>query len=160
WVATRAAGQFSTGYGSIEDVLFGLEVVLPDGAVLRTRETPRAAAGPDLRQLFLGSEGTLGIVTELTFSLRALPEASRGQALHFPSFASGVAAQRRSLRDGWRPPVVRLYDPRESRRGFRAHVPRGRALLLLLHEGPAAVVDADRAAAEALCRESGATPTD
>ena len=51
WVATRAAGQFSTGYGSIEDLVFALEAVLADGAVLRTRGTPRAAAGPDLREL-------------------------------------------------------------------------------------------------------------
>src|SRR5690606_31827438 len=137
-----------------------LEVVLPDGSVLRTRETPRAAAGPDLRQLFLGSEGTLGIVTEVTFSLRALPEASRGQALHFASFEAGLAAMRRVLRAGWRPPVVRLYDPRESRRHFRDFAPRGRAMLLLLHEGPAAAVDAELAAVEAICREGGATPTD
>lgn len=160
WVATRAAGQFSTAYGNIEDVVLALEAVLPDGSVLRTRETPRAAAGPDLRQLFLGSEGTLGIVTEVTFSLRALPEASRGQALHFASFEAGLAALRRVLRAGWRPPVVRLYDARESRRGFRDFVPRGRALLLLLHEGPAAAVDAELAAVGAICRESGATPTD
>lgn len=160
WVATRAAGQFSTGYGSIEDVLLALEVVLPDGAILRTRETPRAAAGPDLRQLFLGSEGTLGVVTEVTFSLRALPEASRGQALHFASFDAGLAALRRVLRAGFRPPVVRLYDPRESRRGFRDFVPRDRALLLLLHEGPATTVDAELAAVAALCREGGATPTE
>ena len=78
WVATRAAGQYSTAYGNIEDVVLALEVVLPDGSVLRTRETPRAAAGPDLRQLFLGSEGTLGVVTEVTFSLRPIPEASLG----------------------------------------------------------------------------------
>jgi alkyldihydroxyacetonephosphate synthase len=160
WVATRAAGQFSTAYGSIEDVTLALEVVLPDGAVLRTRETPRAAAGPDLRQLFLGSEGTLGVVTEVTFSLRLVPEASQGQALHFASFAEGLAGLRRILRAGWRPPVVRLYDARESRRGFRDFVPRGRALLLLLHEGPAAAVAAERAAVETLCREGGATPTD
>lgn len=160
WVATRAAGQFSTGYGSIEDVVLALEVVLPDGAVLRTRETPRAAAGPDLRQLFLGSEGTLGVVTEVTFSLRLLPPVSRGQALHFTSFTAGLATLRRILSAGWRPPVVRLYDPRESRWGFRDLVPRGRALLLLLHEGPAAAVEAERAAVEEICRESGATPTD
>ena len=73
WVATRAAGQFSSGYGNVEDLVMDLEVVLPDGAVLRTRRTPRASSGPDLRQLFLGSEGTLGIVTEVTFSLRPLP---------------------------------------------------------------------------------------
>jgi alkyldihydroxyacetonephosphate synthase len=160
WVATRAAGQFSTAYGSIEDVALALEVVLPDGAVLRTRETPRAAAGPDLRQLFLGSEGTLGVVTEVTFSLRTLPEASHDQALHFASFEAGLGALRRVLRAGWRPPVVRLYDPRESRRGFRDFVPRDRALLLLLHEGPSAAVEVERAAVEALCREGGATPAD
>lgn len=160
WVATRAAGQFSSAYGSIEDVVLALEAVLPDGAVLRTRETPRAAAGPDLRQLFLGSEGTLGIVTEVTFSLRALPAASRGQALHFASFEAGLAAVRRVLRAGWRPPVVRLYDPRESRRGFRDFVPRDRALLLLLHEGPPALVDAELPEALAICRESGGTPAD
>ncbi|MDX1648821.1 MAG: FAD-binding oxidoreductase, partial [Myxococcota bacterium] len=80
WVATRAAGQFSTAYGNVEDVLFALEAVLPDGSVLRTRATPRAAAGPDLRHLLLGSEGTLGLVTETTFSLRPLPEARRGPA--------------------------------------------------------------------------------
>ena len=77
WVATRASGQYSTGYGSIEDLVLDLEAVLPDGSVLRTRRTPRASAGPDLRQIFLGSEGILGVVTEVTFSLRPLPEASR-----------------------------------------------------------------------------------
>jgi alkyldihydroxyacetonephosphate synthase len=160
WVATRAAGQFSTAYGNIEDVTLALEVVLPDGAVLRTRETPRASAGPDLRQLFLGSEGTLGIVTEVTFSVRALPETSHAQALHFPDFATGLAALRRVLRAGWRPPVVRLYDPRESRRSFRDFVPRDRALLLLLHEGPKPAVAAEGPAVETLCREGGGVVTD
>jgi alkyldihydroxyacetonephosphate synthase len=160
WVATRAAGQYSTGYGGIEDLVLALEVVLPDGSVLRTRETPRAAAGPDLRQLFLGSEGTLGVVTEVTFSLRPLPEASRGQAFHFPSFHAGLAALRRVLRPGWRPPVVRLYDPRESRRHFRESCPRGSALLLLLHEGPAAAVAAEAEAVAAICREGRGVATD
>lgn len=160
WVATRAAGQFSTAYGNIEDVVLALEVVLPDGSILRTRETPRASAGPDLRQFFLGSEGTLGVVTEVTFSLRTRPEASRAQALHFPDFATGLAALRRVLRAGWRPPVVRLYDPRESRRSFRDYVPRDRALLLLLHEGPTPAVDAEWPAVEALCRAGGGIATD
>ncbi len=155
WVATRASGQLSTGYGNVEDLLLELEVVLPDGSRLRTRRTPRAAAGPDLRQLFLGSEGTLGVVTEVGFSLRPRPEARRGQSFHFGDFAAGLDAIRRSLRAGWRPPLARLYDPPESARHFAGACPEGRAALLLLHEGPAALVEAEAAAVAALCREGG-----
>jgi alkyldihydroxyacetonephosphate synthase len=124
WVATRASGQYSTLYGNIEDVLLDLEAVLPDGSVVSTRRTPRASAGPDLRQLFLGSEGTLGVVTQVGFSLRPLPEASRGQAFHFESLEAGLEPMRRFMRAGWRPPVVRLYDARESERHFPDTVPR------------------------------------
>src|SRR5205823_10133617 len=65
WVACRSAGQYSTRYGKIEDMVAGLVVALADGRVIRTGgQAPRAAAGPDLNQLFVGSEGTLGVVTE------------------------------------------------------------------------------------------------
>jgi alkyldihydroxyacetonephosphate synthase len=151
WVATRAAGQLSTAYGNVEDVLFSLEAVLPDGSVVRTRATPRASAGPDLRQLFLGSEGTLGVVTEVTFSLRPKPEASRGQAFHFADLATGLEAIRRLMREGHRPPVVRLYDAHESARSFEAYCPEGRALLLLLHEGSAAQVELQSGAVTRIC---------
>ncbi len=151
WVATRAAGQFSTSYGSIEDLVLALEVVLPDGKILRTAETPRAAAGPDLRQIFMGSEGTLGVVTEVTFSLRPQPEARRLAAFHFGSLEDGLEAIRRFMRVGWRPPVVRLYDERESRRQFSAECPEGRCLLLLVHEGPSPAVAAEAAGVASLC---------
>jgi alkyldihydroxyacetonephosphate synthase len=160
WVATRAAGQFSTAYGSIEDVVLDLEAVLPDGSVLRTRRTPRASAGPDLRQIFLGSEGTLGVVTEVTFSLRPLPEARRGQAFSFASFVEGIEAIRRLMRPGWRPPVVRLYDSAESARSFGDSCPEGRHLLILLHEGPTPLVDVETRAVAELCRENGGQETD
>lgn len=160
WVATRASGQLSTAYGSIEDVLLDLEAVLPDGSVVRTRRTPRAAAGPDLRHLFLGSEGIFGVVTEVTFSLRPLPETRRGQAFHFPRFHDGVPAVRELVRAGWRPPVVRLYDARESKRQFGAWCPEGRALLILLHEGPREVVAAQAEAVRAICEAAGGTETD
>ena len=160
WVATRASGQYSTAYGSVEDLVLGLEVVLPDGEILRTRETPRAATGPDLRQLFLGSEGTLGVVTEVTFSLRVLPEASRGQAFHFEDFASGLEAVRGVLRSGWQPQVVRLYDALESRRQFRDWCPEQRHLLLLLHEGPAAAVDVQADAVARLAVVGGGREAD
>lgn len=155
WVATRAAGQFSTAYGNIEDVLLDLEAVLPDGSVVRTRRTPRAAAGPDLRQLLLGSEGTLGVVTEVTFSLRPLPDASVGQTFHFPSLVDGLQAIRDLMAAGWRPPVVRLYDERESERNFGQHCPAGRAFLILLHEGPKGLVEAQLAGVRAIASAQG-----
>ncbi len=160
WVATRASGQYSTGYGSIEDLVLALEVVLPDGSVLRTRETPRAAAGPDLRQVFMGSEGTLGVITEVTFSLRPLPEASVGQASHFAAFDDGIEAIRRIMRAGWRPPVVRLYDALESQRTFAAWCPAGRSLLILLHEGPASAVKEEVEAVAALSAAAGGDEAD
>lgn len=160
WVATRASGQYSTGYGSIEDLLLALEVVLPDGSIIRTRETPRAAAGPDLRQIFMGSEGTLGVITEVTFSLRLLPEASLGQAFHFAAFADGLEAIRQLMRAGWRPPVVRLHDASESQRGFAQWCPPGRHLMLLLHEGAASAMRVQIDAVASLCAAGGGQATD
>jgi alkyldihydroxyacetonephosphate synthase len=160
WVATRASGQYSTAYGNIEDVLLDLEGVLPDGSVVRTRRTPRASAGPDLRQIFLGSEGTLGVITEVTFSLRPLPEASRGQAFHLESLQAGIEPIRRLMRAGWRPPVVRLYDAAESARHFPETCPEERAMLILVHEGPVSLVDAQLAAVGEICRETGGVEAD
>ncbi len=71
WVSTRSAGQASTLYGKIEDMVAALEVVLPDGTVIRTKETPRGATGPDLKSLFIGSEGILGVITSVV--LKILP---------------------------------------------------------------------------------------
>src|SRR5215470_16116267 len=118
WVATRAAGQFSTRYGSIEDLVLGLEAVLADGRIVRVKPTPRRSAGPDLRHLFLGAEGTAGIVTEITVKVFPLPESRKLLAFAFPDFDAGLEAIRHIVRDGWRPPVLRLYDAMESGRHF------------------------------------------
>jgi alkyldihydroxyacetonephosphate synthase len=160
WVATRASGQYSTAYGSIEDLLLDLEAVLPDGSVVRTRRTPRASTGPDLRQIFLGSEGIFGVITEVTFSLRPLPEASRGQAFHFESLPAGIEPIRRLMRAGWRPPVVRLYDTLETGRHFPGACPEERAMLILLHEGPASLVDVARSAVGRICSDTGGVEAD
>ena len=160
WVATRAAGQYSTGYGNIEDVVLALEVVLPDGSIVETRPTPRASAGPDLRQLFLGSEGTLGVVTRVTFSLRPLPEAESRVAFHFPDFDTGIEVTRLILRAGWRPPVVRLYDAPESARHFGEFCPPDRAMLVLIIEGPATQVEVEASALRELCRQGGGEEAD
>src|SRR6202035_4913310 len=87
WVACRGAGQYSTRYGKIEDMVLGLEVALADGRVIRTGGTgPRAALGPDLTQLFVGSEGTLGVITAARFRIHPLPSAQERRAYGFDTF--------------------------------------------------------------------------
>jgi len=158
WVATRAAGQFSTRYGNIEDLCFGLEVVLASGEVVRMEPMPRAAVGPSLRELFLGSEGTLGIVTEVVLRVHPLPEERALTSFAFPTFAAALDTVRRVLRAGWRPAVLRAYDAVETARQFSAWAPADSCLLLVLSEGPGALVAAEAAAAAHQAAKSGGRP--
>ncbi len=155
WVATRAAGQFSTKYGNIEDMLVAFEAVLPDGEIIRTRPIPRAAAGQDLRHVFLGAEGTTGILTELVFEIHPLAPATEKQAIAFPSMQAGLEALRRIMRAGWRPAVLRLYDEIEAGRSFAGAVGNGESLLLLLTEGPTELVAAEVAGAARIATDLG-----
>ena len=100
-------------------MVIGLEVVLADGRVVRTGgHGPRSATGPDLTQLFVGSEGTLGVITEGRFRVHPVPEGEGRRAFGFASFADGLDACRRILRRGATPAVLRLYDATESGRSF------------------------------------------
>ncbi len=143
WVATRASGQFSTAFGNIEDIVHSIEAVLPSGEVVVLGKGPRASAGPDLRQLMLGSEGTLGVITAVTFSLRRAAQSRALSAFAAPDMESGFAFQREVIQSGWRPPVIRQYDERESR---RLDAEAKDCLLLIVHEGPTALVDCERVA--------------
>jgi alkyldihydroxyacetonephosphate synthase len=155
WVATRASGQYSTLNGNIEDILHSLEAVLPDGTAVSLGKGPRASAGPDLRQLLLGSEGTLGVITAITLSLRRAAEAQAYSCFAAPSMAAGFEFQRQLIQSGWRPPVARQYDAREAGRlDSRCATP----LVFLVHEGPATLVEAERAAAAVDARRFGLTP--
>lgn len=165
WVATRAAGQFSTKYGNIEDMLVAFEAVLPNGDVVRTRPVPRAAAGQDLRHVFLGAEGTTGILTELTYEIHPIAASTEKLAIAFPSMRDGLEALRRILRTGWRPAVLRLYDEIEAGRSFAGAANDGESLLLVLTEGPPELTRAEidattRIAAEANGRPVGGDPVD
>jgi alkyldihydroxyacetonephosphate synthase len=138
WIACRGAGQYSTRYGKIEDMVVGLEVALADGRVLRTEGAgPRAATGPDLNRLFVGSEGTLGVITEARLRVHPVPAAERRAAYGFASFAAGLDACRRVLRRGATPAVLRLYDERESQRNFELDT----NVLVVLDEGDPALID-------------------
>jgi alkyldihydroxyacetonephosphate synthase len=136
----------------------GLEVVLPNGEVLETRLTPRSSAGPDLRQVFLGSEGTLGVITAVTFSVRWKPEKQDYSVYFAPSMEHGFDFQRGILQTGWAPPVMRQYDAAEAGRLLEDAEHGNDSLVLLVHEGPAARVDAEMAACEALAVETDCRP--
>jgi alkyldihydroxyacetonephosphate synthase len=153
-VATRSAGQFSTKYGNIEDLLLGLEVVLPSGETLRLSPVPRASTGPSLRELFLGSEGALGIVTEVTLRVFPLPERRALASFACSGVPAGLDVIRRVVRAGWRPAVLRLYDATEAARTFSEWTPADAALLLVVCEGPAALVDAELQAIEAIAGDA------
>jgi alkyldihydroxyacetonephosphate synthase len=152
WIATRASGQFSTANGNIEDIVHTIEAVLPDGTMMVLGKGPRASAGPDLRHLMLGSEGALGVVTGVTFSLRRAAEARAYSAFEAPNMEAGFAFQRRMIQAGWRPPVVRQYDEREARRQFAE---AKACLVLMVHEGPAALVAVEQAATASLADQHG-----
>ncbi len=141
WVACRGAGQFSTRYGKIEDIVVGLDVTLADGRQISTGGQPRQAAGPDLTQLFVGSEGTIGIITAARLKLHPLPPYEQHAAFTCDSFEAGLDACRRVLRRGGTPAVLRLYDVLESKRNFDVDS----NVVLVLDEGDPALVDANLA---------------
>lgn len=113
-LAARGAGQLSTRYGKVEDMVVGLSVVLPDGTLVRTPVVPRAATGPDWNQVFVGSEGTLGIIVGATLRLWRRPEVRLFRSYAFGSLSAGLAAVREGLQRGARPAAVRLYDPLDT----------------------------------------------
>jgi len=114
WVATRSAGQASTGYGRVDELVEGLRLVAPAGDVT-ARPLPASAAGPDLRELIVGSEGVLGVICEATLRVRPRPRVRRYEGWSFRSFAEGCEAFRVMEQAGASPDVARLSDEEETR---------------------------------------------
>lgn len=164
WLATRGAGQYSTRYGKIEHLVHGLEVVLADGTIVRTGGNPAAADGPDLTQLFVGSEGTLGIITTAWLRARPIPPLERRRAYRLVgpnAFDAGIDTCRRILRRGATPAVLRLYDETETARLESHDEPS--CLLLVLDEGDPLLVEATMTVVEQECASAldlGAGPVD
>src|SRR4051794_21144139 len=113
FAATRSSGQSSAGYGRFDALVVGLRVATPRGEV-RLGSAPANAAGPDLRQLFLGSEGAFGVITEVTVRVRRLPETKVYEGWHWPSFGAGSDAMRALAQAGVLPTVIRLSDEAET----------------------------------------------
>jgi alkyldihydroxyacetonephosphate synthase len=113
FAATRSSGQDSAGYGRFDDMVTGLHVITPAG-VLDLGRAPQSAAGPDLRQLLLGSEGIFGVITRVRVRVHPKPEVTRYEAWSFPDFATGTAALRAVTQTGAGPTVIRLSDEAET----------------------------------------------
>lgn len=155
-VATRSIGQLSTLYGGIEDLLVGLEAVLADGTVVRIKNNPRRSVGPDLRHLFLGSEGMLGFITEVTMKIFPYkPEDRWMHAYAIRGMQNGLDLIRSIIVQGYRPAVVRLHDEAEVESLFGGAYPEEHCLLLFLAEGPKLLTEATGKAVEEIVANSG-----
>jgi alkyldihydroxyacetonephosphate synthase len=163
YAATRSSGQASAGYGRFDDMVLALQVATPAGTIAVGR-APKSAAGPDLRQLFLGSEGTLGVITELTVQVRPLAERRLYEGWRFGSFERGVAALRRLAQDGPHPTVLRLSDEAETALNLARTIEPGErqdpggCLAIVGYEGRDGDVEARRAGAHAVLTDAGAEP--
>lgn len=114
WVATRACGQLSAGYGGIERLVAGLEAALPGGRMIASKIAPRRSTGPDLGALMIGSEGTLGIITEVTLRVSPIPESRADACVRFDHMRDAIAACRALAQSSLAPTVVRAYDAEDS----------------------------------------------
>jgi FAD/FMN-containing dehydrogenase len=148
-IATDGMGYRGGQYGSMGDQVLGLEVVLPQGEVLRTRAVPKSSTGPDLTQLFIGSEGVFGLITEATVQVFPAPEARLLLAFAFPTFAQGFAAVQAMAAVGLRPAWMELEED------YPASVDDATTTLYLGCEGFQEMAAAQRARALAVCLRHG-----
>jgi alkyldihydroxyacetonephosphate synthase len=148
----------STRYGKIEDLLLSLRVATPATGLIETVPVPRHAVGPELTQLFVGSEGTLGVITRATLQLVPVPAERRFAAVAFPSVHAGIHAIRRTLQAGHRPSVVRMYDEDATRLAFAPVVGEDLSgvYTVLAFEGEPDAVDVEERRTLELAAEAGA----
>ncbi len=162
FAAARSSGQASAGYGRFDEIVMGLKVATPAGSLVLGR-APKSAAGPDLRQLLLGSEGTLGVITSLTLQVRPVPERRIYTGWRFGSFADGMLALRRLAQDGPLPTVLRLSDEAETALNLARPAELGAGagggcLAVVGYEGAAEAVETRRSEAESVLRAMGGEP--
>ncbi|HVE64696.1 MAG TPA: FAD-binding oxidoreductase [Mycobacteriales bacterium] len=153
WIATRAAGHYATGPTHIDDLVESVTAVTPGGGSWSSRRLPGSGAGPSPDRLLLGSEGTLGVITEAWVRLQVRPAHRAGTSVAFPSWTDGARAVRRIVQAGLRPAGCRLLDAVEAR--LTSTLEDGRAVLVLAFESADAPVDADLARAVEICTDSG-----
>jgi len=158
YLACRGSGVLSTKYGKAEDMVLSVQVVLPNGEVIRTLPLPNHAAGPGILQLFVGAEGSYGVITEATMQIEREPEVRRFRALLFDDFGRGIEAGRRMMLDRLQPTVIRLYDApstiKQVQRVLGVRIDTG-AYMVIGFDGFADVAEAQERRGLAICRELG-----
>jgi alkyldihydroxyacetonephosphate synthase len=162
FAATRSSGQSSAGYGRFDALVVGLVVATPIGPVA-LGHAPASAAGPDLRQLFLGSEGAFGVITAVTVRVRRLPEKKVYEGWRWPSFDAGTGAMRTLAQADLLPTVLRLSDESETALNLADPDSIGGStssgcLMIAGFEGTPAAVEARRVAVSAVLEGLGGEP--
>jgi len=155
WIAHRAAGQFSTKYGKIEDIVMGMEIVLPQGDIINFKPIARASTGPQFDKLFIGGEGTLGIVTKATLKIWPYPEKRTLISYAFPTFEDSLEATRQILRQQIYPAVMRIYDADETFRHF-GHLEKAKdkVMVVFVCEGIGRLVDLEEQITKETCEKN------
>jgi alkyldihydroxyacetonephosphate synthase len=155
-VATRSTGQFSTLYGGIEDLVIGLKAILPDGTEIKINNVPRRSSGPDLRSIFVGSEGGLAYITEVTLKLfRYAPQDWWINSFAVKDMQTGLKIIRKIMVEGYKPAVVRLHDLVEARNSYSSYIQDNECVLLLVVDGPKSITQATGKAIMDIAAEYG-----
>lgn len=156
YIAARGSGVVSTKYGKAEDQVLQVEAVVAPGRVLETLRVPSHASGPDLLQSFVGSEGTLGVITRVAMQLHHLPATRGFLSFAFPDIFAGIEAGRLIMTHGLKPSAVRLYDEADSRKlkewvgtSFTGN------LMIVMCDGEQELVDYEMRAVTALAERAG-----
>ena len=155
-ISTDSLGYRGGQYGSMGAQVLGLEVVLPQGEILRTRAVPKSSTGPDLTQLFIGAEGVFGLLTEATLQVFPAPEAHALLAFTFATFAQGFGVVQEMAAAGLRPALLELDEDAPPPIGAAATTPQMATTTLYLGcEGFQEMVAAQRTRAIAICQRHG-----
>lgn len=156
WLACKAAGQFSTKYGKIEDMVVALQAVLADGTIIKSKDIPRSSTGPEVERLLLGSEGIFGIITEATLKIWPYPEERAMLSFVFDDISNALQAVRLILRKNVYPAVARIYDENETLRHFyEVKEAKKKCMLILLMEGDKELVELEKKVATETCKKEG-----
>lgn len=159
FLVDRGSGVLSTKYGKIDDMVLSLQIVLPTGEIIRTLPVPQHSSGPELNRLFLGSEGTFGIITEATLKIHFLPEERRFRAFVFNDLHSAIETGRKIMTSRLHPCLIRIYDEADTRVWVKSVLGFDRekaAYMIIGFDGFKEVVDAEEKLAADICLEEKA----